>query len=145
MIEIFNGALNEREIFARWDELAAAQNCGALALFVGLVRSGEEGEALSFDIYEPLLKGWFKTWENKAQKGGASLLMAHSKGDVPAGKSSFIAGAISPHRRAALELLDAFVEDFKASAPIWKYDIKEGKRLYARSRSKAIAGAGILG
>ncbi|MCI6565069.1 MAG: molybdenum cofactor biosynthesis protein MoaE, partial [Campylobacter sp.] len=38
-----------------------------------------------------------------------------------------------------------FVEDFKASAPIWKYDLKEGKRLYARSRSKAIAGAGILG
>lgn len=43
MIEIFNGALNEREIFARWDKLAAAQNCGALALFVGIVRSGEEG------------------------------------------------------------------------------------------------------
>ena len=50
MIEIFNGALNEREIFARWDEIAAARNCGAVALFVGLVRSGGEGEVLSFGI-----------------------------------------------------------------------------------------------
>lgn len=144
MLEIYDGALNEREIFARWDELAAAQNCGAMVLFVGLVRSGEEGEALSFDIYEPLLKSWFENWENKAQSRGASLLMAHSKGDVPAGKSSFVAGAISRHRRAALELLDEFVEDFKASAPIWKYDVKDGARIYARSRSKAIAGAGVL-
>ena len=34
MIEIFNGALNESEISARWDEIAAAQHCAALALFV---------------------------------------------------------------------------------------------------------------
>lgn len=145
MLEIFDGALDEREIFARWDELAAAQNCGAMVVFVGLVRSGEEAQALSFDIYEPLLKSWFENWENKAQSRGAKLLMAHSKGDVPAGKSSFIAAAISRHRRAALELLDEFVEDFKASAPIWKYDVKNGERVYARSRSKAIAGAGVLG
>lgn len=145
MLEIYDGALNEREIFARWDELAAAQNCGAMVVFVGLVRSGEEGEALSFDIHAPLLKSWFEAWENKASERGAKLLMAHSKGDVPAGKSSFVAGAISRHRRAALELLDEFVEDFKASAPIWKYDVKDGARIYARSRSKAIAGAGVLG
>lgn len=144
MLEIFDGALDEREIFARWDAAAAEQNCGALVLFVGLVRSGEEAQALSFDIYEPLLKSWFENWENKAQSRGASLLMAHSKGDVPAGKSSFIAGAISRHRRAALELLDEFVEDFKASAPIWKYDVKGGARIYARARSKAIKGTGIL-
>lgn len=145
MLEIFDGALDEREIFSRWDELAAAQNCGAMVVFVGLVRSGEEGQALSFDIHAPLLKSWFEAWQSRASERGATLLMAHSKGDVNAGKSSFVAAAISRHRRAALELLDEFVEDFKASAPIWKYDVRDGERVYARARSRAIAGAGLLG
>ncbi|MDD2699548.1 MAG: molybdenum cofactor biosynthesis protein MoaE, partial [Arcobacteraceae bacterium] len=44
----------------------------------------------------------------------------------------------------ALELIDEFVEDFKASAPIWKYDIINQKRVYALDRSTKIDGAGIL-
>ena len=47
-------------------------------------------------------------------------------------------------RRVALELIDQFVEDFKKSAPIWKYDLIEGKRVYAKERSTQIQGAGIL-
>ena len=31
-------------------------------------------------------------------------------------------------RRVALELIDIFVENFKASAPIWKYDLIDGKK-----------------
>jgi len=71
--------------------------------------------------------------------------MAHSKGDVLNHKSSYIAAVCSPKRRVALELIDEFVEDFKANAPIWKYDIINGKREYALDRSTAISGAGILG
>ncbi len=44
-----------------------------------------------------------------------------------------------------IELIDEFVEDFKASAPIWKYDLKNGNRIYALDRSTAIEGSGILG
>jgi molybdopterin synthase catalytic subunit len=50
----------------------------------------------------------------------------------------------SPKRRVALELIDQFVEDFKASAPIWKYDLIEDKRVYALERSAKIDGAGLL-
>jgi molybdopterin synthase catalytic subunit len=60
-------------------------------------------------------------------------------------ESSYIAAVFSPKRRVALEMIEQFVEDFKASAPIWKYDLKNGQRLYAADRSTAIAGAGILG
>ena len=42
------------------------------------------------------------------------------------------------------EYIDEFVEDFKAQAPIWKYDIINNKRVYAKDRSTAIFGAGIL-
>lgn len=70
--------------------------------------------------------------------------MAHSRGDVLNHESSYIAGVCSPKRRVALEMIDEFVEDFKASAPIWKYDILNGKRVYAEDRSTPIQGAGIL-
>jgi len=71
--------------------------------------------------------------------------MAHSRGDVMLHESSYIAGVFSRKRRVALEMIDAFVEDFKAAAPIWKYDLKQGERLYAKDRSTAIKGNGLLG
>ena len=40
--------------------------------------------------------------------------------------------------------INDFVEDFKANAPIWKYDLKNAQRIYAKDRSQAINGAGIL-
>ena len=70
--------------------------------------------------------------------------MAHSRGDVLLHESSYIAAIFSPKRRVALEMIESFVEDFKASAPIWKYDLIEGERIYAKDRSTAIAGNGIL-
>ena len=42
-------------------------------------------------------------------------------------------------------MIDLFVEDFKAQAPIWKYDLKDGERIYAKERSTPIVGSGLLG
>ena len=101
-------------------------------------------EALSFDIYKPLLEKWFNSWQEKAHNMGAYICMAHSIGDVPCGKSSFMCGIISPHRKVALSLYAELIEDFKANAPIWKYDVINHKRIYAKERSKALKGSGIL-
>jgi len=70
--------------------------------------------------------------------------MAHSRGDVYLHQSSYISAVVSPKRRVALEMIDEFVEDFKASAPIWKYDLIDGKRIYAKDRSKALKQSGLL-
>ena len=101
-------------------------------------------EALSFDIYKPLLEKWFNSWQEKAHNMGAYICMAHSIGDVPCGKSSFMCGIISSHRKVALSLYAELIEDFKANAPIWKYDVINHKRIYAKERSKALKGSGIL-
>ena len=54
-------------------------------------------------------------------------------------------GTIEEYVQRAIELgIDEFVEDFKAQAPIWKYDIINKQRVYAKDRSTAISGAGIL-
>jgi len=144
MLHLYYGALDVPKILKAWYEEESQSNYGAYIPFVGTVRSEDGIDGLSFDIYEPILESWFLGWQEKAKAKGAIIKMAHSRGDVMLHESSYIAAVFSPKRRVALEFIDAFVEDFKASAPIWKYDLKEGKRLYALERSTAIAGSGLL-
>ena len=145
MLSLYDGALNVPEILKEWYESEATSNYGAYIPFVGTVRSEDGIDGLSFDIYEPILVSWFSNWQQKAKEKGAVIKMAHSRGDVMVHESSYIAAVFSPKRRVALEFIDEFVEDFKASAPIWKYDLKNGERIYAKDRSTAIKGSGILG
>ncbi len=144
MLSLFDGALDVPTILKEWYEEEATSNYGAYIPFVGTVRSEDGIDGLSFDVYEPILESWFASWQKKAQEKGAKIKMAHSKGDVMLHESSYIAAVFSPKRRVALEFIDEFVEDFKASAPIWKYDLKDGQRIYAKDRSTAIAGSGLL-
>ncbi len=143
-MELYNGPLPVEEIVNRWLAEEMESNFGAFIPFVGIIR--EEGgiEALSFDIYEPILKKWFDEWQAKAEVLGAKVRMAHSIGDVPIHTSSYVSAVMSPKRKVALKLINDFVEDFKANAPIWKYDVIEGKRVYAEDRSTPMEGAGIL-
>lgn len=143
-VELYNGALEVEKITNQWYNDFKNSNYGAIITFVGVVRDEDGIEGLSFDIYEPILNAWFDSWQQKAQSQNAIVLMAHSIGDVPNHTSSYIAAVCSPKRRVALEMIDEFVEDFKHNAPIWKYDLKDGKRIYARERSYEINGAGIL-
>ncbi len=143
-LELFNGSLPVEQITNNWYKEFKNSNYGAIITFVGVVRDEDGIDGLSFDIYEPILESWFNTWQERAKKQNAIVLMAHSRGDVLNHTSSYIAAVCSPKRRVALELIDEFVEDFKKSAPIWKYDIINGNREYALDRSTKIQGAGLL-
>ena len=144
MLELHDGPLHVEEIINRWYTDVRYKNFGAFIPFIGIVRDEKGIDGLSFDIYEPILEAWFEAWQKKAAQEGAMLLMAHSKGDVPNHTSSYISAVLSPQRKVGLRLINDFVEDFKASAPIWKYDLIEGARVYAKSRSMPLGGAGIL-
>jgi len=137
VLSLYNGPLNVAEILKEWYEQEAKSNYGAYISFVGTVRSEN-------NIYEPILQSWFETWQAKAKERGAIIKMAHARGDVMLHESSYISAVFSPKRRVALDLIDEFVEDFKASAPIWKYDLRGGDRVYALDRSTAIKGSGLL-
>ncbi len=143
-LQLFNGSLPVENITNAWYDKFRNSNYGAIITFVGVVRDENEIDGLSFDIYEPILNNWFDNWQKKANEKNAIVLMAHSIGDVLNHESSYIAAVCSPKRRVALELIDEFVEDFKAQAPIWKYDLINGQRVYAKDRSSAIKGSGIL-
>ena len=132
MVEIYNGGLPVEEIFSKWYKLKWG---GMLLNFVGIVRDDGGISGLSFDIYEPMLNEWFKKWEDR-------VLMAHSKGNVYVGETSFMCAVYSKHRE--FKLIEEFVEDFKANAPIWKYDLIDDKRIFADDRAKKLPNAGIL-
>ena len=144
-MELYHGSLDVKSIFNQWLEEESESNYGAYIPFVGTIRAEDGIEALSFDIYEPVLQNWFDSWVKKAESRGAKVKMAHAIGDVPVHTSSYISAVFSPKRRVALELIDEFVEDFKANAPIWKYDVIDGKRIYAEDRSTPMKGSGLMG
>lgn len=144
MVELFDGAVPVEKVLAKWYHEESKSNYGAFIPFVGTIREEDGISGLSFDIYEPILESWYDAWCLKAKQSGAIIKMAHSRGDVLLHESSYIAAVFSPKRRVALEMINEFVEDFKASAPIWKYDLKDGKRIYAKDRSTKISGAGLL-
>ncbi|AXK49303.1 molybdopterin synthase catalytic subunit [Aliarcobacter trophiarum] len=143
-LQIHNGSLEIEKIHNSWYEKYKNLNYGAFITFVGIIRDENSIDGLSFDVYEPLLEKWFKSWQERAKKQNAIVFLAHSRGDVLNHTSSYIAGVCSPQRRVALELIDSFVEDFKKNAPIWKYDMRNKQRIYAKDRSQKIDGAGIL-
>ena len=138
-LQLFNGCLPVEEIINSWYGRFKNSNYGAIVTFIGVVRDENKIDGLSFDIYEPILNNWFDTWQKNANEKNAIVLMAHSKGDVLNHESSYIAAVCSPKRRVALELIDEFVEDFKAQAPIWKYDIINNQRIYAKDRSSVVS------
>ncbi len=144
MLEIYKDALAVKKITDKWYDSYKERNYGAFVTFLGIVRDENSIDGLSFDIYEPLLNSWFQKWQQKASQKGALILMAHSKGNVYVHESSFLCAVLSPKRRVALEMIDEFVEDFKAKAPIWKYDIIEGERVYANDRSTPLPNSGLL-
>ncbi len=144
MLEIYDGSLQVEEILSRWYNGFKDKNYGAFINFIGIVRDENGIDGLSFDIYEPILNEWFNSWQQKAKKEEAYLLMAHSRGDVLNHTSSYISAILSPQRKISLKLINEFVEDFKANAPIWKYDLIAGQRVYAKERSIAIKGSGLL-
>ncbi|PAF42410.1 molybdenum cofactor biosynthesis protein MoaE [Helicobacter sp. 11S02629-2] len=134
-------------------KLARELGFGALSTFEGIVRddklAGEnldspKVEALKFQIYEPLFIKWMSEWQEKAKEKGVILALAHSYGVVKVGETSYIASVMSKHRRAVLDLFASFVDDFKANAPIWKFDVVDGKEIYALERSTALKHSGLL-
>ena len=143
MLILKQNALNAKEILNKWyDEYRF--DYGAFIPFVGIIRNDDNIDGLSFNIKEDMLKEWFNEWIQKAKEKNSLILMAHSIGDVKVYETSFIAAVFSKHRQEAFELIEEFVEDFKANAPIWKYDLKNNKRIFALNRSKKLPNAGLL-
>jgi molybdopterin synthase catalytic subunit len=98
---------------------------GAVAEFTGIVRSEENGHAISalaYEAYQPMAE---QTMRSIIETVGQRRLclwvrVTHRIGIVPVGEAAIhvIAGAV--HRAEALAMIGDFMDRLKQDVPIWK-------------------------
>jgi len=105
--------------------------CGAVSLFVGLVRDHNAGRAvvrLEYECYEPLAIKSFERIASEAEGywPEVRLAIAHRVGSLRIGEASVVIAAASPHRAEAFAASRYAIERIKQIAPIWKHEHFEG-------------------
>lgn len=100
-------------------------DCGALAVFVGVVRDHNEGRGVTHLIYtahEPLADKMIREIEDKTRAafGVEVCRVVHRVGQLGIGEAAIIAVALAPHRAEAFDAVRAVVEEVKHRVPIWK-------------------------
>jgi MoaE-MoaD fusion protein len=111
--------------------IIASPDCGAVTLFVGLVRDENGGRRvlwLEYEAYEPLAVKAFARIDEEAGERWPSIGLAihHRIGRLEIGEPSVVIAAASPHRADAFAACRYAIERIKQIAPIWKHEHFEG-------------------
>jgi molybdopterin synthase catalytic subunit len=104
-----------------------ASSDGAVATFIGLVRTrnaGRDVQWLEYEAYAPLaLKAFDRIADEAAARWPeARLAIHHRTGRVEIGDASVVVAAASPHRAEAFAACRYAIERLKQIAPIWKHE-----------------------
>ena len=108
-------------------EVSDARN-GATALFVGTVRSMNEGRevrAIEYTAYESMAEREMSTVLSEAEQrhAGVVLVAEHRIGTLEVGEASIAIAAAHEHRGRALDALRYAIDEIKNRAPIWKREL----------------------
>jgi len=108
-------------------EVADARS-GATALFVGTVRStndGREVRAIEYTAYEAMAEREMSTVlvEAEQRNTGVVLVAEHRIGLLEVGDASIAIAAAHEHRGPALDALRYAIDEIKTRAPIWKREM----------------------
>lgn len=112
----------------RYQNLVVAPECGAVALFIGVVRefTGQKRTVyLKYEAYAEMAK---KEMEKIAREIAgrwpmARVAIGHRVGELGIGEASVIVAVATPHRKAAFEAAQFGIDTLKESVPIWKKEI----------------------
>jgi molybdopterin synthase catalytic subunit len=104
---------------------ASGPECGAVSVFVGIVRDENEGRSVSgieYSAYrEMALSELNKIVEEAALKFGTTrIAVEHRLGYLAVGDASVAIAVGDPHRSAALDATRHIIEELKRRVPIWK-------------------------
>lgn len=108
-------------------EVADARR-GATALFVGTVRSVNEGRdviGIEYSAYESMAEREMSAvlTEAEAMNEGVVLVAEHRIGRLEVGEASIAIAAAHAHRGRALDALRYVIDEIKKRAPIWKREL----------------------
>ena len=107
------------------ERLVAAEDCGAVLLFLGTVRNHHAGRSvarLTYSAYRPMAQANLQRIVDELEADGDRLRVAivHRLGDVPLSEPSVVIAVASPHRQAAYDASRSALERLKKEVPIWK-------------------------
>lgn len=111
---------------------------GALVVFAGTIRGGEEGmdvAALDYDVHLAMAERVLEEIEREigAREGILACRIVHRVGSVPAGEPSVYVVVRGRHRPEAFEAARDGIDRVKSEAPIWKSIVHtDGTRLPGR-------------
>jgi molybdopterin synthase catalytic subunit len=114
-----------RDVLRAGGLLPAAEGCGAVVEFAGVVRGEEDGamiEALDYEAYEGMARGEMERIlrELGAGFGCEAVTVRHRIGRVPVGEASILVRVEAKHRAEAFGMLTEFMNRLKCDVPIWK-------------------------
>jgi molybdopterin synthase catalytic subunit len=103
----------------------ARNDCGGIALFLGVVRDNSDGkqtnyleyeafEEMALDVVERIVAQARSRWEI------AEVAMQHRTGRLDIGDVSVVIAVSAPHRAAAFEACRFVIDELKEQVPIWK-------------------------
>ena len=100
-------------------------DCGATALFAGVVRDHHDGKevvSISYSAFKEMAEKEFARIAGEAVgrwKVGA-VYIAHRTGKLAIGDASVVIAVSAPHRAEAFDACRHAIEALKKMAPIWK-------------------------
>ena len=118
----------QREDFDPGAELAALNDAegatGAIASFIGLVRSDDGLVAMTLDHYPGMCESEIAAHvaEAKSRWPILSLRIVHRVGRLTPGERIVFVGVASSHRHAAFQAAEFLMDYLKTRAPFWKLE-----------------------
>lgn len=108
-------------------EVADARH-GATAIFVGTVRSVNEGREvreIEYTAYEEMAQREMTAILAEAERAneGAALVAEHRIGLLAVGEASIVIAAAHKRRACALDALRYAIDEMKVRVPIWKREV----------------------
>ena len=101
---------------------------GAIASFVGTVRGSGGVEALTLEHYPGFTETRISAFVDRLVRshGLTAASVIHRVGKMQPGATILFAATAAPHRREALDALEALIEQLKTDAPFWKKECRDG-------------------
>lgn len=99
--------------------------CGGIALFVGVVRDHDHGDAVSaldYEAHPSAVETMRAVCEEVAASHEALRVAAvHRTGALHVGDLAVVVAAAAPHRGQAFDAARSLIDTLKARTPIWKH------------------------
>lgn len=116
--------------------------CGAVASFLGSVRSPNRGQPvlhIDYEGYEAMMVAEMErlVQDLRARFEVGPVAIAHRLGRLRPGEIGLAVAVASAHRGAALEACADLVESLKTRLPVWKYEVGPERSSFVEGRTEA--------